>query len=335
MFPILLLVLFVAWFGWTTRKYATLGPTRRAPARIEPITPAHVHMPGGSVAPILAALGAGALFAGLILGGIWLALGALAMVVTLIVWFREGMRDYAHLEPSGGTAARQLPAVVVAGPPPGVHMPGPSIRPLMGALGSAALLGGLVVGGWVLILAVVFLVYTLHRLARRLHRGVPEGRGGRHDRPPREHPGPRAARAGTPGLRRPVRARGHVAGGHPRRRHSPTPAALAHPESTRLPGAGRRSARRRRQGRRLRQAGAQAPADAPFTITLTNEDDPTLPHDIDIREGPGAPTLQDQEPIPGGESREYSYDPLAAGTYQFFCSVHPGIAGMEGTLTVQ
>ena len=40
-------------------------------------------------------------------------------------------------------------------------MPGPSIRPLLGALGSAALLGGLVVGGWVLILAVVFLVYTL------------------------------------------------------------------------------------------------------------------------------------------------------------------------------
>ena len=67
------------------------------------------------------------------------------------------MRDYDHLEP----AAARCPAVVHEGPPPGVHMPGPSIRPLLGALGSAALLGGLVVGGWVLILAVVFLVYTL------------------------------------------------------------------------------------------------------------------------------------------------------------------------------
>src|SRR5687768_17646816 len=34
--------------SWTVRKFATLGPTRRAPARVQPLTPAHVHMPGGS-----------------------------------------------------------------------------------------------------------------------------------------------------------------------------------------------------------------------------------------------------------------------------------------------
>src|SRR5437762_1284427 len=38
---------------------------------------------------------------------------------------------------------------------------GPSVRPLLGALGSAALLGGLVIKGWVLVLAVVFLAWTL------------------------------------------------------------------------------------------------------------------------------------------------------------------------------
>lgn len=77
------------------------------------------------------------------------------------------------------------------------------------------------------------------------------------------------------------------------------------------------------------------PADAPFVITLTNEDAATVPHDIDIRQGPGAPTLQDEEQIPGGQSAQYEYDPLPAGTYQFFCSVHPGVPAMEGTLTVQ
>ena len=83
------------------------------------------------------------------------------------------------------------------------------------------------------------------------------------------------------------------------------------------------------------QRELQAPADAPFAITLTNEDPATVTHDIDIRQGPGAPVLQDEAPIPGGQSTQYTYDPLPAGTYQFFCSIHPGVPAMEGTLTVQ
>jgi cytochrome c oxidase subunit 2 len=83
------------------------------------------------------------------------------------------------------------------------------------------------------------------------------------------------------------------------------------------------------------QRELQVPADAPFAISLTNEDPATVTHDIDIRQGPGAPVLQDEAPIPGGQSTQYSYDPLPAGTYQFFCSVHPGVPAMEGTLTVQ
>src|SRR5215213_6183440 len=129
LFPVLLLVLFVAWFALTMRRYATLGPTRRAPARVEPITPADVHMPGGSIAPILAALGSGALFFGLAFltvpgSGVLLAAGVILLIVTLLFWFREGMRDYGHLEPALEAADRQLPAVVHHGPPPGVHMPG-------------------------------------------------------------------------------------------------------------------------------------------------------------------------------------------------------------------
>ena len=77
----------------------------------------------------------------------------------------------------------------------------------------------------------------------------------------------------------------------------------------------------------------QAPAEAPFSITLTNED--PVPHDIDIRSGPGGEVIQQQDPVQGGESTAYTYDPLPAGTYQFFCSIHPGVPGMEGTLTVQ
>src|ERR1041385_3401062 len=63
LFPVFLAILFIAWFAFTARKFATVGPRRRAPARIEPITPPTVHMPGGSSAPIIVALGAGAALA--------------------------------------------------------------------------------------------------------------------------------------------------------------------------------------------------------------------------------------------------------------------------------
>src|SRR5262245_34729337 len=80
LFPIFLAILFIAWFAFTARKFATLGPTRRAPARVQPITPATVHMPGGSSAPIIVALGAGTLFAGVVIGGIGLIVGVIVLV---------------------------------------------------------------------------------------------------------------------------------------------------------------------------------------------------------------------------------------------------------------
>jgi hypothetical protein len=79
-------------------------------------------MPGGSAAPIVVAFGGAMLFLGLVLGGIWLAVGAVIMALTLTVWMRDALRDYDHLE-----SRTILPAVIHEGPPPGVHMPGPSI----------------------------------------------------------------------------------------------------------------------------------------------------------------------------------------------------------------
>src|SRR6185369_15168534 len=134
LFPIFVALFFALWFLFTVRKFATLGPSRRAPARIQPVTPANVHMPGGSAAPILVAFGAGALFLGLVVGGLMLWFGVILLIATLLVWFREAVRDFDNV-----AGAQRLPAVIHPGPPPGVHMPGPSIRPFLGALGSAAL----------------------------------------------------------------------------------------------------------------------------------------------------------------------------------------------------
>jgi cytochrome c oxidase subunit 2 len=78
-------------------------------------------------------------------------------------------------------------------------------------------------------------------------------------------------------------------------------------------------------------AALEVPADAPFGIAFKNDDVPGVQHDIDIRDSGGA-VVANQDTIDGGTSANYSYQPLAAGTYTFFCSIH---ANMTGTLTAK
>ena len=330
--PVFLGLLFLAWVALTLRGWATLPPKRRAPARISPITPAHVHMPGGSLSPILAALGAAGLFGGLVVGGLALWIGVTLLVVTLLFWFREAMRDYDHLD-EAREGANRLPAVVHEGPPPGVHMPGPSIRPLLGALGSAALLGGLVIGGWVLILAVVFLVWTLLGWLVDFtaeYRKVEEADRTGHlenipDRPLPTRalqvfavafalvflwqlgifPPAAPATAGGPG-------------------ESPgASGAPSLPPNTLTVVA---------KGTAFDQAALTVKAGEPWAIQFRNDDSSSTPHDIDLKSADGARLLKDQPYTNGGTSQLYQYDALEAGTYQFICSVHPV---MTGTITVE
>jgi cytochrome c oxidase subunit 2 len=78
----------------------------------------------------------------------------------------------------------------------------------------------------------------------------------------------------------------------------------------------------------------EAAANAPFVIAFKNEDPSAVTHDVDIKGADGS-IVGNQDPIPGGNTGQYTYDALPAGTYQFFCSVHPGVPGMTGTLTVK
>ena len=329
--PVLLLLLFVAWSVMTARKWATVGPTRRAPARVEPLPPAHVHMPGGSAAPILVALGAGGLFLGLVAGGPLLLVGVAVLVVTLLVWFREAFREYTRLEPP-----RPVPAVIGPihqGPPPGVHMPGPSIRPLLGAIGSAALLGGLVVGGWVLILAVIFFVWTLIGWLLDFtaeYRKVEEAdRTGHLENIPDRRLPTRTLQVfavlfAVVGLWQlgvfppasPATAGPGASG--------PPPSGLVAP-----PGALEVVAK----DLTFDKKALEVTAGQAFAIVLRNEDAPGTPHDIDIQSPAGA-LVKDQPRVDGGASAVYQYDALQAGDYVFICSVHP-IPQMTGTLTVK
>jgi plastocyanin len=336
--PVGLLILVVLYFAWTIRRFATAGPTRRAPARLPPVTPPDIHMPGPSSSPILVALGAFALFAGLVIGGLALWVGATFLVLTMLVWGREAVRDYDRLNPP-----TPLPAVVHAGPPPGVHMPGPSIRPLLASLGAFALFAGLVFGGWVLVIAAVFLTWTLIGWLgdfAREYRKVEEADRTGH----LENPAPRTwplrglqlfavlfvvvglAQLGVIGF--PADAGG---GGEPG--GSPAPTSGASPggggEASAPPGTIVIVARDiAYDTHELEVAAGQ-----PFTIQLRNEDPPGVPHDVDIRDQGGA-VVQDTPTADGGQTQLYQYPPLDAGEYVFICSVHP-IPAMTGTLIVR
>jgi len=71
-------------------------------------------------------------------------------------------------------------------------------------------------------------------------------------------------------------------------------------------------------------------ADVPFAIVFSNDDPAGLTHDVDIRDD-GGTVVAGTDTIDGGTSTNYTYEPLAAGSYTFFCSIH---SNMTGTLTV-
>jgi plastocyanin len=330
MIPVILGILFIVWFALMLRAYATAGPTRRAPPRIEPLSPPQLHMPGPTAAPLLVAFGAASLFGGLVLGGAALAGGVVILVATLALWGREAMRDYARLEP-----VQTLPAVVRE-PPPGVHMPGPSIRPFMGALGVSALFGGLIAGGLVLFVSVLFLAWTLlgwliDFRAEYAKTEEADRTGHLENIPDRRLP--------TRGLQ--LFAVLFVAAGLVQTGIFPPKIGGATGGPGASPGASGVAAASLPPGTQQVVAlniafdvkALTVDAGKTFAIQFVNKDT-GIDHNVDIRDAAGNADVQVQPNTPGGQTTLYQYKPLQPGTYTFICSVHP-IGPMTGVLTVK
>jgi len=79
-----------------------------------------------------------------------------------------------------------------------------------------------------------------------------------------------------------------------------------------------------------------AKAHTSLTIHFDNQDN-QAPHNVELKgPGDGGPAVQlggDTQFFQGPGTRDYTVPPLAAGTYQYFCVVHPST--MKGTLTIQ
>lgn len=331
---LLVVILFLAWLGWRT---TTLGPKRRGPGRLKPAPPPGVHLPGPSIAPLFAAVGAALVLFGLVVGPAAVFLGITALVLALLYWGSESMREYDAL--TGGRSL--VPVAAQGGPPPGVHIPAPSFRPFLVAVSTAVLFLGLVVGGWMVAVGVVMLVTTL----------VGWLRDARAEYALAEHadvtghldalPAPKVP-SGTLWLFGGLFIFGLVlssgvlppksstaaggAGASPAAGASGAVASLA-PAQASPPAADLTISAHDIQ---YSTATLTASANKPFTIGFANND-PSIPHNIDIVDGAGT-VLFEGETINGVATTVYSVPALKAGAYTFKCKWHPN---MVGQLTVQ
>jgi plastocyanin len=312
-------------------------------------------MPGPSFSPAFAAMGTFLLLLGLVFGGITLVLGALALAVTLLYWLAEGLRIYDH---DNGPTGSTLPAVIDAGPPPGVHMPGPSWRPFLGAVGVFLLLLGLVFGGWLLAVGVIALIATLvgwlTDAVQEYRRTVEADTTGHLESGPAPGTPSRLLAAltiltlGAAILQSSVFATGPANGGTGTAGASGAPpASAAPPPSAAPPGSGAPTGSGapasggppaggaadvtvEAKGIAFVQSSWTGPAGKPFTIAFSNEDAGT-PHNIELINGSGTAVFKG-DIFNGVATRTYDVTAQPAGAYTFKCIVHPG---MTGTATLQ
>jgi plastocyanin len=346
--PVFIFVLSVVVLAWIFVRLFRAPKARRGKARLTARAPAGLHMPGPSFAPILASIGLFLLFLGIVFPGPILVLGAIALGLTLLYWLTESVRIFDH--DLGLQTRIDLPVVAREGPPPGVHMPGPSFRPFLGALGTGMLMLGLVFGGWLLAAGVIALVATLVGWlvdARKEYVKTVESdtTGHLEGMPPPRTPslllvalavlliGGVALQAGWLPPRDVSGGEGAAASG--------APPASGVPPATGGPGVPAGSGGPPPAGPEadvvvhakniaFAETSLTAPADRPFTLAFVNEDAGT-PHNVEFKDGAGASVYQG-EVFPGVETRVYDVPALPAGTYTYLCTVHPN---MTGSATLQ
>jgi plastocyanin len=332
--PLALLVLVVLWLLATAYRFATIGPQQRGRRRLTPIPPPGIHAPGPSFAPIVAAIGLSLLLFGLVFGGWLLPAGAIAFVLSLLYWGREGLADYDH-----ASGADRLPAVIgPREPPPGVHVPGPSFRPILASLALAVLLAGLVFGGWLLAVGVIFLIVVLLGWLGDARAEYPKAVQADATGHLESLPAPRwptrmlgvfavlvvfavILNSGVLPPKTPAAGGGPGGSGGPSASGgSGSPGASGAPGTVTIVA----------EGVKFTTPDVSAPANKDFTITFDNRD-PSTPHNVVILGADGSKVFEGQT-ITGPKLQVYQVKALPAGSYKFECSIHP--TSMTGTLKV-
>ena len=334
--PIGVLALVAAFYGWVFFRYRRAGRRQIGMPPLPVVKPpAGIHLPGPSLAPFLISIAAAALFFSVAMGGAALAVSGAAMVLALIAWGREAVREYDAIG-AGHSDALQLhdgASTAPAGPPSGVHLPAPSLLPFLVSAAVAVLLFGAAIGlSFVLLGALMTAIALIAWLldAGREYRAVEEADSSGHLVNPEPKRAPRISLAifsilfifigGSQfGLFAPAAGEG-----------SPAPGESTAPTEAPSDGITEVSA----MAVKFEQASIELAADVPTQLRFHNMD-VGIPHNVAIHEGTvdtvGVELFQG-EIFNGDDERLYDIPPLAAGGYVFICTVHPN---MVGALTVK
>ena len=325
------------------RRLRNAPPARRGKQPLPPKQPAGLHMPGPSFSPAFAATGTFLVLLGLVFGGLVLVLGVIALVLTLLYWLAEGIRVYDH---DNGPVETALPAVIETGPPPGVHLPGPSWQPFLGAFGVFLLFLGLVFGDWLLAVGVIALISTLvgwlTAAVQEYRLTVQADTTGHLANPPAPRVPTRlltvlcALTLGAVVLQTSVFANNAANGGTAGASGAP-PASGALAPSGAPPASGgpapsgpTADVSLTAQGIQFQESSFTAPANKPFSIAFHNQDAGT-PHNVELQDGSGKIVFRG-DVFNGVDTRVYAVPAQPAGAYKFSCAVHPT---MTGTATIQ
>ena len=322
---------------------------RRGKGRVVPRTPPGLHLPGPSFAPIVASIGLFLAFLGLVFPGPLLWIGLVALALGLLYWLGESIRIYDH--DLGEKTRPDLPVVVHDGPPPGVHLPGPSFRPVLGAVGTGMLMLGFVFGGWLLAAGVIALIATLVGwlvdALREYAKAVEADTTGHLESLPRPRtpsllfaalavlliggvvlqagwlpPGDVSGGEGAGASGAPPPSGGPPGSGPP-----PASGAPGEPGGS---GAPQADVVVHAKNIAFVETSLTAPADRPSTLAFVNED-AGAPHNVEFKDSGGASAYKGAI-FPGVETRVYDVPALPVGSYTFVCSVHPN---MTGSATLQ
>jgi len=287
---------------------------------------------------------------GLVVGGLWLWVGAAVLAVTLLYWGREALREYDHVQAadSAATSSALIPAGMLptpeGRPPAGVHIPAPSFRPLLVAIAMTLLVAGMVVGGWALLFGAIAVLVTglgWLRDARREYVAVEKADETGH----LETDGSPAWPIATFAVLALILAGGLLltSGLLPNSQNGETAAASGAPaagggsaggagggSSTPAPSLPNADVTVTAENIAYTETSITASPNVQFKIAFVNKD-VGVPHNIAINDASGKELFKGAI-ITGPAVTVYDVPPPPAGTYTFVCSVHPN---MTGTLTIQ
>jgi plastocyanin len=250
--------------------------------------------------------------------------------LAIVLWIGSTARRFATIGPARRGRGRLLPR-----PPAGIHMPGPSGAPVLGALGVFLLFAGLVFGGLVLLVGVIALVVSLLGWLRdaRLEYLKTEAADATGHLENIAAPATPARLLGIFGVLLIVAILFQTGILPPKTSPAGAGGGGASPAPSGGPPADV-AATIVASGIAYDTKTIEVAAGKAFKVQFKNNDPSSVPHDIDVRQTDGKTVVQDHPTINGGQQTVYDFNALPAGSYVFICSVHP-IPGMTGTLTAK